>query len=88
MPLMTKSPVDCPEKLLSHLDALAAGASTNAMPLPILDALASAACHGAVRFGDSLTHAQCSAIVMALADCDLPFLCAHGRPSIVPLVVL
>jgi DNA mismatch repair ATPase MutL len=84
----TKLTIDSPARLSAHLNALAAGTSLNAMPHSILEALASAACHAAVRFGDALTHSQCCSIVRALADCDVPFLCAHGRPSIVPLVVL
>jgi DNA mismatch repair ATPase MutL len=80
--------VDSAAQLTAHLDGLAGGAVASAVPRPILDALATSACHTAVRFGDALTHAQCVAIVRDLASCDLPFSCAHGRPSIVPLVVL
>jgi len=49
-------------------------------------ALCSHACHGAIKFGDKLTHRQCVQLVQELATCALPFQCAHGRPSIVPLV--
>lgn len=73
--------------LRSYLDSLGAGAVKQATPRPVLDAVASAACHSAVRFGDKLSAAQCSSLVRSLAECDSPFTCAHGRPSIVPLAV-
>jgi DNA mismatch repair ATPase MutL len=84
----TNVAVDKAEQLAEHLDALAGGTVSSAVPRPILDALASSACHMAVRFGDRLSRDQCVAMVRELATCDLPFNCAHGRPSIVPLVVL
>jgi DNA mismatch repair ATPase MutL len=84
----TDTLIDRPDQLLAHLDGLAAGSVASRMPRPILDALALSACHTAVRFGDELTREQCISIVQALADCEMPFSCAHGRPSIVPLVIL
>ena len=46
------------------------------------------ACRSAIMFGDELTLAECVDLVRALARCRLPFQCAHGRPSVVPLVAL
>ena len=43
---------------------------------------------GAIKFGDRLTHNQCTQLVRALAQCDVPFQCAHGRPSVTPLLEL
>ncbi|KAG5190051.1 hypothetical protein JKP88DRAFT_205766 [Tribonema minus] len=43
------------------------------------------ACHGAIRFGDLLSQEQCCELVHGLSQCRLPFQCAHGRPSMVPL---
>lgn len=43
---------------------------------------------GAIRFGDELTKEQCQDLISSLYSCQLPFQCAHGRPSIVPLVNL
>lgn len=37
-------------------------------------------------FNDELSIAQCKDLVSRLADCAFPFQCAHGRPSMVPLV--
>lgn len=39
-------------------------------------------------FNDPLTSEQCSNLVERLAACAFPFQCAHGRPSMVPLVHL
>lgn len=80
--------IDRAEHLVAYLDTLARGSVPASIPRPILDALASVSCHSAVRFGDKLTHEQCVSIVRALEECEIPFNCAHGRPSIVPLVVL
>ena len=39
-------------------------------------------------FNDPLDKPQCEELVRRLAECVLPFQCAHGRPSMVPLVDL
>jgi len=57
-------------------------------PAAVLRILASKACRGAVMFGDLLDAARCKALVSELMSCSLPFNCAHGRPSMVPLVDL
>lgn len=43
---------------------------------------------GAIMFNDSLTLEQCKELMGRLAHTSVPFRCAHGRPSIVPLVDL
>lgn len=50
--------------------------------------LASKSCRTAVKFGDSLSIEECSSLLGAVVQCSNPFQCAHGRPSIVPLVSL
>uniref|UniRef100_A0AAX7W3Q5 WW domain-containing protein n=1 Tax=Astatotilapia calliptera TaxID=8154 RepID=A0AAX7W3Q5_ASTCA len=56
------------------------------LPLTVLKVLASLACHGAIKFNDTLSRDECHSLVASLSACQLPFQCAHGRPSIVPLV--
>uniref|UniRef100_A0A8C8C457 DNA mismatch repair protein Mlh3 n=1 Tax=Oncorhynchus tshawytscha TaxID=74940 RepID=A0A8C8C457_ONCTS len=56
------------------------------LPLTVLKVLASLACHGAIKFNDRLSKEECCSLVDALSSCQLPFQCAHGRPSIAPLV--
>ena len=48
--------------------------------------LASHACRYAVMFGDILSDIKCEEIIFELAKCDLSFVCAHGRPTITPLL--
>ncbi|XP_026158696.1 DNA mismatch repair protein Mlh3 isoform X2 [Mastacembelus armatus] len=56
------------------------------LPLTVLKVLASLACHGAIKFNDSLSREECCSLVASLSSCKLPFQCAHGRPSIAPLL--
>ncbi|XP_047248822.1 DNA mismatch repair protein Mlh3 isoform X1 [Girardinichthys multiradiatus] len=62
------------------------GRVTGTLPLTVLKVLASLACHGAIKFNDTLSSDECHSLVASLSSCQLPFQCAHGRPSIVPLV--
>lgn len=55
-------------------------------PLGIVEMLNSRACRGAVMFNDVLEVRECEALVRRLGGCKFPFTCAHGRPSMVPLV--
>ncbi|XP_019712949.1 DNA mismatch repair protein Mlh3 isoform X1 [Hippocampus comes] len=62
------------------------GTVKGSLPLTVLKVLASLACHGAIKFNDSLNQDECHSLVASLSSCQLPFQCAHGRPSIAPLV--
>jgi len=55
-------------------------------PRELLDLVNSKACRGAIMFNDSLTVVQCERLVRQLSETAFPFQCAHGRPSLVPLV--
>ena len=57
-------------------------------PQGIVNMLNSRACRSAIMFNDELNRQQCEVLVRRLADCAFPFQCAHGRPSLVPLVDL
>lgn len=57
-------------------------------PRELLELVNSKACRGAIMFNDPLTLEQCSRLVQDLASTALPFQCAHGRPSLVPLADL
>ena len=50
--------------------------------------LSSHACRYAIMFGDELTHDHCSELISSLSLCKLSFICAHGRPSVAPLLHL
>ncbi|KAI5458191.1 hypothetical protein BGZ63DRAFT_363451 [Mariannaea sp. PMI_226] len=57
-------------------------------PQGILEMLHSRACRSAIMFNDPLAHDECSQLVARLSRCAFPFQCAHGRPSMAPLVDL
>jgi DNA mismatch repair ATPase MutL len=60
--------------------------SVNEIPSCIGKVLESKACRGAIMFGDILTLEECKNVVEKLADCNLPFQCAHGRPTMTVLL--
>ncbi|XP_065183825.1 uncharacterized protein LOC135814603 isoform X1 [Sycon ciliatum] len=52
----------------------------------LTELLASLSCHSAIRFGDCLSKEECCELIKSLSKCNLPFQCAHGRPSIIPIM--
>ncbi|KAI3320674.1 hypothetical protein HD806DRAFT_227090 [Xylariaceae sp. AK1471] len=57
-------------------------------PEGILDMINSRACRSSIMFNDPLSQKECADLLKRLGDCAFPFQCAHGRPSMVPLVDL
>lgn len=55
-------------------------------PQGIIDLLNSRACRTAIMFNDALSIPECQRLVAQLAQCAFPFQCAHGRPSMVPIL--
>ncbi|CAG5866362.1 unnamed protein product [Menidia menidia] len=75
------------EHLREQIELLrSTGRVRGTLPLSVLKVLASLACHGAIKFNDTLSRDECCSLVASLSSCQLPFQCAHGRPSIAPLV--
>ncbi|XP_008847948.1 DNA mismatch repair protein Mlh3 isoform X2 [Nannospalax galili] len=64
------------------------GGIQGTLPLTVQKVLASQACHGAIKFNDSLSLEESYRLIEALSWCQLPFQCAHGRPSMLPLADL
>ncbi|RPA79923.1 hypothetical protein BJ508DRAFT_194249, partial [Ascobolus immersus RN42] len=62
--------------------------AVGSMPEKLVDMVNSKACRGAVMFNDELSLEECREIVEGLTGTRMPFICAHGRPSVVPLVEL
>ncbi|KAJ5747840.1 uncharacterized protein N7511_009536 [Penicillium nucicola] len=60
----------------------------NGCPDGIVELLHSRACRTAIMFNDHLSIEECQALVARLAHCAFPFQCAHGRPSMVPILDL
>lgn len=40
------------------------------------------ACHPSLKAGDELTNEEATSLVRALGDCEQPFACPHGRPTV------
>lgn len=57
-------------------------------PEGILGILNSRSCRSAIMFNDELSVEQCQSLINRLARCAFPFQCAHGRPSMIPLLDL
>lgn len=57
-------------------------------PQGIIELINSRSCRSAIMFNDPLTREQCEELLGRLVQCAFPFQCAHGRPSMVPLVDL
>mmetsp|Transcript_12225 Transcript_12225/g.22920 ORF Transcript_12225/g.22920 Transcript_12225/m.22920 type:complete len:976 (-) Transcript_12225:242-3169(-) len=62
--------------------------ASTAQPTFVKRTLASYACRYAIMFGDVLDDDTCKSLLSSLSKCELCFICAHGRPSIVPLIDL
>jgi len=58
------------------------------LPSGLRDMLHSRSCRSAIMFNDDLTHAECEKLLQDLSKCVFPFICAHGRTSMVPLAEL
>ncbi|KAF2262310.1 hypothetical protein CC78DRAFT_520458 [Lojkania enalia] len=57
-------------------------------PQGLIDLINSRACRSAIMFNDELSITECKELVQKLSKCVFPFMCAHGRPSMIPLVDL
>ncbi|OAG07262.1 uncharacterized protein CC84DRAFT_1163476 [Paraphaeosphaeria sporulosa] len=55
-------------------------------PDGLIELINSRACRSAIMFNDELSMEECRALVRELCKCVFPFMCAHGRPSMIPLV--
>jgi DNA mismatch repair protein MLH3 len=56
-------------------------------PDGLVEMVNSRACRSAIMFNDELNLEECKHLVQKLAACVFPFMCAHGRPSMIPLVL-
>ncbi|KAF2441861.1 hypothetical protein P171DRAFT_418693 [Karstenula rhodostoma CBS 690.94] len=76
--------VDLPD--ISSSDPVAWVRRISSCPEGLIDLVNSRACRSAIMFNDELSMEECRGLVRRLCRCVFPFMCAHGRPSMVPLV--
>jgi hypothetical protein len=71
-----------------YLHQLHETAGADLPPPAVLRVLRSKACRTAIMFGDMLDREQCYALLGQLRGTQLWTQCAHGRPTVAPLVHL
>ncbi|KAL2634380.1 hypothetical protein R1flu_005859 [Riccia fluitans] len=76
------------EDLTEYLRQLMDTQGSSAPPPAVIRVLNYKACRGAIMFGDALLPAESKQLVEHLKQTSLCFQCAHGRPTMVPLVDL
>ena len=52
---------------------------------PMMALAASVACHAAIKAGDTLSQEQMQGLFRRLFECQEPFKCPHGRPTVVTI---
>jgi len=63
-----------------------AALSRGAAPESVRDeVLAELACHPSLKAGDELTMEEAAALVTRLGQCEQPFACPHGRPTVLSI---
>ena len=79
-----------PKDFIQFLQALGCCTSDASMVKPpfIKWILASQVCQYAIMFGDVLRHEWCTEMIHSLAEHNFSFICAHGWPSVIPLIDL
>lgn len=75
-------------RLQVYLGQLHETGGSRLAPPAVLRLLRSRSCRTAVMFGDPLSNPQCGRLLAALRATALWTQCAHGRPTVAPLVHL
>ena len=71
-----------------YLHQLADTHGSAVLPPAVIRILNAKACRSAIMFGDPLLPSECAELVSGLKATQLCFSCAHGRPTMAPLVNL
>lgn len=69
-----------------YLQQLGDTGGSHLWPPAVIRILNSKACRTAIMFGDPLLPTECAELIAALKLTQLCFSCAHGRPTMAPLV--
>jgi len=84
----TKIPDACPPSASNKSDNNDWVSKLTFCPQFIIDMVNSRACRSAIMFNDVLTLFECQDLIQKLSGCVFPFICAHGRASMVPIITL
>ena len=76
---------DC-TRMQVFLHQLGNTGGSSLLPPVVLRILNSKACRSAIMFGDPLLPTECAELIADLKQTQLCFSCAHGRPTMAPLV--
>lgn len=76
---------NCPQTILEMLNSRACRSK---IKFSVIICCSKLTILGAIMFNDELSNDQCKALISRLANCAFPFQCAHGRPSMIPLLNL
>ena len=52
-----------------------------------IHAIAKAACGAAVKAHDHLTFQEAQSLLKQMSECELPYSCPHGRPTIITITI-
>ncbi len=76
---------DAPQFMRKVIDDLKS-VSTTSSPLRLgEDMIAKTVCRHAVKANDPLRYAEVEKLIRDLLDCDLPYCCPHGRPTMIQI---
>ncbi len=76
---------DAPQFMHKVIDDLK-GASQSSSPLRLgEEVIAKTVCRHAVKANDPLRYAEVEKLIRDLLDCDLPYCCPHGRPTMIQI---
>lgn len=80
--LKTDDPMEWLDQVIEELRGMSAGASSLRLGE---DMIATTACRHAVKANDTLAMPELEALLVSLFDCEMPYCCPHGRPTLIQI---
>ena len=80
--LKTDDPMNWLDSIIEELRALSSTSSSLRLGE---DMIATTVCRHAVKANDRLSIPELEALLLDLADCEMPFCCPHGRPTLIQI---
>jgi DNA mismatch repair protein MutL len=80
--LRTPEPVTFMQRVIDDLKS----ASNSSSPIRLgEEMIAQTVCRHAVKANDPLRYPEVEKLIQDLLDCDLPYCCPHGRPTMIQI---